>query len=126
MKRIFLTILFTALLLTIACQTSTEVKKDEHAGHSNTNSTAKETGAFSVEFTSAPEQIKSGEPTELILTIKNSNGETVKDLQIVHEKLIHLLIVSDDLAEFYHEHPEPQANGSFKVPFTFKNGGKFK
>ena len=39
---------------------------------------------------------------------------------------MHLLVVSDDLAEFNHIHPEPQTDGSYKVTFTFQNGGNFK
>jgi hypothetical protein len=46
--------------------------------------------------------------------------------QIVHENAMHLLIVSKDLAEFYHVHPEPSADGSYRVQHTFLNGGDFK
>jgi Cupredoxin-like domain len=127
MKRIFLLILAAILLFTISCQTNTEVKKDEHSNH-NVNKDVKIDPAnlFTADLKTNPAEVKAGEKIELSLTIKNANGETVKDFQIVHEKLLHLLIVSDDLAEFYHEHPEQQADGSFKVPFTFKNGGVFK
>jgi hypothetical protein len=126
MKKIFLIILTASVLFITACQTSTEVKKDDHAGHSNQDMTAKTTEDFLVEFNSNPAQFKAGEKTEMTFTVKNAKGETVQDFQIVHEKPLHLLIVSEDLVEFYHEHPELQSNGSFKVPFTFKNGGRFK
>ncbi len=126
MKKIFLSIIVTTVLFAIGCQTKTEIKKDEHAGHSNQNSATKQPAEVTAELKTAPAEIKAGEPTELSFTIKNPNGEVAKDLQIVHEKPLHLLIVSEDLAEFYHEHPTQQADGSFKVPFTFKNGGKFK
>lgn len=128
MRRL-LSILIASLLFAIGCQTKTEVKKDEHSEHTNQNTNqntaTKPTGVFTMEFKANPAEVKAGEKIELTFNIKNSKGETVEDLEVVHEKLIHLLIVSEDLAEFYHEHPEP-ANGIFKVPFTFKNGGKFK
>src|SRR5258706_16090686 len=102
MNKIFLSMLMAALLLTSSCQTSSEVKNYNRPRPSNTDSAGQPTGDFLVEFTSNPAQFKAGEPAELIFTIKNDKGETVKDFQIVHEKPIHLLIVSDDLAEFYH------------------------
>ncbi len=39
---------------------------------------------------------------------------------------MHLLIVSRDLAEFYHIHPEQQADGTYRVSHTFPNGGEYK
>lgn len=125
MKKIFL-FAIVSCLFTIGCQTSTEVKKDEHAEHSNQNTASKVAAGFTANFRTNPSEIKAGEPTELSFTIKNPKGETVESLQIVHEKPLHLLIVSEDLAEFYHEHPTQQSDKTFKVSFTFKNGGKYK
>jgi hypothetical protein len=82
--------------------------------------------AFSVEFKSEPAQIVAGMPADLIFRIKDKQGATVKDLQIVHEKPIHLIAVSTDLAEFYHIHPEVQGDGSCKVTHTFPNGGSYR
>ena len=81
---------------------------------------------FDVDFSSQPEQAQAGQPTTLTFTVKDQQGATVKDLQIVHEKPMHLLIVSKDLAEFYHVHPEPSADGSYRVTHTFPNGGDYK
>ncbi len=79
-----------------------------------------------VELTTNPPEVKKDEQVELSLTVKNPNGEIIKDLKIAHEKLMHLLVVSSDLSEFHHLHPELQADGSFKVPFAFAGGGKYK
>ncbi len=82
---------------------------------------------FRVDFKSEPGAIKAGTPATLILTVKDQLGATVKDLQVVHEKPMHLLIVSKDLAEFYHIHPEQQqADGSYRVSHVFPNGGDYK
>jgi plastocyanin len=81
---------------------------------------------FRVDFKSEPGAIKAGTPATLILTVKDQQGATVKDLQIVHEKPIHLLVVSNDLAEFCHIHPEQQADGSYRVSHVFPNGGDYK
>ncbi|MGB7070642.1 MAG: cupredoxin domain-containing protein [Pyrinomonadaceae bacterium] len=79
-----------------------------------------------VEFKTEPGQIRANESATLALTVKDSKGVVLKDLQVVHEKPMHLLIVSKDLAEFYHVHPEPSADGSYRVQHTFPNGGDYK
>lgn len=39
---------------------------------------------------------------------------------------MHLMVVSSDLAEFYHIHPEPVAGGIFRVSHVFQYGGNYK
>lgn len=82
--------------------------------------------AYRAEFATEPAQVKAGEPVTLSFTVKDAKGAAVRDLQVVHEKPMHLLVVSNDLAEFNHLHPEPQGDGSFKVTHTFPNGGAYK
>jgi len=81
---------------------------------------------FQVDFKSEPAEIKAGTPVLLSFTVKDKTGAIVKDLPIVHEKPMHLLIVSKDLAEFYHVHPEQSADGSYRVSHSFPNGGEYK
>jgi plastocyanin len=82
--------------------------------------------AYKVEFRTEPGQVRAGAPATLVFTVKDSKNAVVKDLQIVHEKPMHLLVVSKDLAEFDHVHPEPSSDGSYRVRHTFPNGGDFK
>ena len=82
--------------------------------------------AFKINFKSEPGTIQAGQPSTLSFTVKDKQGGVVKDLQIVHEKPMHLLVVSRDLAEFYHIHPEQSADGSYRVEHTFPNGGEYK
>ncbi|HKD99744.1 MAG TPA: hypothetical protein VKE69_01940, partial [Planctomycetota bacterium] len=53
------------------------------------------------------------------------DGKPVTDLEVVHEKLLHLLIVSDDLSWFAHEHPAIQPDASFTLKLAFPHGGDF-
>lgn len=92
---------------------------------SNTTTTNVER-AFKIDFKSEPGTIQAGQPATLAFTVKDKQGGVVKDLQIVHEKPMHLLVVSKDLAEFYHVHPEQSADGSYRVQHTFPNGGDYK
>jgi hypothetical protein len=71
------------------------------------------------------EAIAAGEPVTLRLTLKEPSGDTVTKVDTVHEKPLHLLIVSKDLSFFAHEHPTPQQDGTFTVAFTFPAGGDY-
>lgn len=82
--------------------------------------------AYRADFRSEPNEIKAGEPAALVFTVKDAQGNTVRDLPIVHEKPMHLLVTSSDLNEFYHIHPEPQADGTLRVEHTFPAGGDYK
>lgn len=47
-------------------------------------------------------------------------------LEYVHEKPIHMMVVSDDLADFAHIHPELTAAGDWQVPYTFPRSGRYR
>ena len=81
---------------------------------------------YTAKLKTNPASIESGKLVDLTFQIKNPKGENVSDLEIVHEKLMHLFMVSDDLSQYFHEHPVKQTDGTYKLPFTFPNGGKFK
>jgi plastocyanin len=92
----------------------------------NTPTTIDSHRTFRVDFKSEPGTIQAGQPATLSFTVKDQQGATVKDLQVVHEKPMHLLVVSRDLAEFYHVHPEQSVDGSYRVQHVFPNGGDYK
>ena len=100
--------------------------KNDVSTNTNTAVVSDTKKPFKVEFKSDPTTIQAGMTATLTFTVKNEQGTVVKDLQIVHEKPMHLLIVSKDLAEFYHIHPVPQADGSFSVQHIFPNGGEYR
>lgn len=92
----------------------------------NQNTIKMDVGTFKIDFRANPAEVEAGKNTDLLFTVKNGKGEIVRDLQIVHEKPMHLLVVSDDLDEFYHLHPEVQSDGVYKASFAFPNGGNYK
>lgn len=135
MKFILSIAIFTTLFWTLACNQAQMKSENElstdYVGSdkpaANTNSAdGKTNGAFTVEFKTEPEAVKANEPAALVFRVKNAKGETVKELPIVHEKPMHLLVVSEDLSEFYHIHPEPQTDGTYKVENIFPNGGNYR
>jgi len=74
----------------------------------------------------APKNPKAGEPVALEFAIKDFFGENTQAMDIVHEMPMHLMVVSSDLAEFYHIHPMPVAGGVFRVSHVFPHGGDYK
>jgi plastocyanin len=79
---------------------------------------------YTATFSNLPDVIKANEPAELRFEFANEAGESVRFLEKVHEKPLHLMIVSDDLQEFYHVHPE-MVTDYFSLEETFPHGGKY-
>ncbi len=116
--KITLLILFASILL--GCGNSGEHSDATH------KTDDKSTGVFTAEMSVSPTSVVSGQPVKLIFRIKDPKGETYSDLELDHEKNMHLYIVSDDLSQFNHEHPVKNADGTFEHTFTFPNGGQYK
>lgn len=138
MKRLFL--LFAVSIFSFACSQNANVNTNSSMNHDTMNHTTTNTNApmnhdemnhevekkdvdFKTEM--SPNTAQSGKETEFTFAVKDKNGSQVKDFKVVHEMKMHLIAVSEDLAEFEHLHPEPQADGSFKITHSFKHGGKF-
>jgi hypothetical protein len=83
------------------------------------------TGAFHAEF-DAPTVVEAGMPVQLRVAVKDVTGRNTGAMQIVHEKPIHLMIVSDDLADFDHVHPGLSDGDVFSVIHVFPHGGNYR
>jgi hypothetical protein len=64
-------------------------------------------------------------PTTLIFTIRDVRGRKIRYLEKTHEQPIHLIVVSTDLAEFAHIHPELQPDDTYRVAYSFPHGGTY-
>lgn len=56
-----------------------------------------------------------------------ANADTSKfvELQTLHDKKMHVIIVKKDLSLFYHVHPVLAKNGEYSIPFSFSYGGEY-
>lgn len=61
----------------------------------------------------------------LMFRVSDAQGQPIRHLQRVHEKPIHLIVVSKDLTEFEHIHPELTPNDEFEVTHKFAQGGHY-
>jgi plastocyanin len=65
------------------------------------------------------------EPVTMTIDIEDLKGASIAKFDTFQEKLMHLIIVSDDLSHFDHIHPTYQGNGRFVVQANFPKPGKY-
>lgn len=86
-----------------------------------------ESKEYPVRLTTKPKILKVGETTELHLHIESPiDGKQVKEYEVMHEKLYHLFVVSQDTTVFNHVHPELQPDGSFILNQKFPKAGMYR
>ena len=132
--------LVAALLLLGACAGPTGARMDHGGmGHGPATAATPSTQAVSqgtsqppspaarVELATSPATVEARQPTELTLTVRDTaSGAPLTDLQVDHARLLHLVIVSDDLATFDHVHPLPVGDGVFRISHTFPSAGPYR
>jgi ssDNA-binding Zn-finger/Zn-ribbon topoisomerase 1 len=84
-------------------------------------------GAYRLAVTQSPPAPKPGERVRLNFVVTHpETGARVRDFVLNHEKLFHLFIVSADMNEYQHIHPELDADGSFKVETSLPRAGLYR
>jgi putative copper export protein len=80
-----------------------------------------------------PAGIIAGTPALMTVRIKAPDGTAFKGITVIHERLLHAVIISKDLGFFAHIHPEDTGpvtsemvkNASFPLLFTFPRPGDY-
>lgn len=84
-------------------------------------------GAYGLKVISSPLKPKAGETVRLNFIISHpQTGARVRNYVVNHEKLFHLFIVSEDMNEYQHIHPQLEPDGSFKVETALPRAGRYK
>ena len=82
---------------------------------------------FAAKITTNPKAIRPGLATAMTFEIVNpATRKRVTDYEVVHEKLFHLFLVSQDLRYFAHEHPVLEKNGEFHFKWKFPEPGMYR
>jgi hypothetical protein len=82
---------------------------------------------YPLELKIAPKVFQAGDKVRLTFRITDPrNGKTVDHFEIVHDKLFHMFIASQDLEFFMHQHPVPQQDGTFHFDMTFPKPGLYR
>ncbi len=80
-----------------------------------------------------PEKLIAGNPETIVISLKDQAGKPLEDLAVHHDRLIHVVIASQDFTVFAHIHPEDfgpiteemKKSGRYPVRFTFPKGGRY-
>lgn len=96
-------------------------KTDEYTTHTANNQEEKKShkehanhGANEVSEVTPKVSYANGETT---IELKDKN-DNVPELEVSHEKLMHLIVVSSDLKEYHHLHPEEKNKGVYTQKFN--------
>jgi len=82
---------------------------------------------YPLEVSQSPAKLMPGQTAELTFRVIDPNtSQPVGSFEIVHEKLIHLFIVSENLEFFTHVHPEIQPDKSFHLSVELPYGGMYR
>lgn len=79
-------------------------------------------------FRLATQQIPTaaGQQSELSFRVSGPSGAPQTRFEEVHEKLMHVFVVRQDLNDFYHIHPTMAPDGTWSVPLTLRRPGPYR
>ncbi len=82
---------------------------------------------YPLEITFRPPVFRAGEKVQIHFRMADPvTGKTVNHYEVVHEKLFHMFLVSQDLQYFVHDHPVLQPNGTFDYEEIFPKPGMYR
>jgi len=82
---------------------------------------------FHLDLSVTPRAFKPDQNVQLKFAVHDPwKDREVTHFQIVHEKLFHMFIVSQDLKYFVHDHPVFQTDGDFTYNYAFPEGGMYR
>ncbi|HWO96269.1 MAG TPA: hypothetical protein VNM45_08035 [Bacillus sp. (in: firmicutes)] len=85
--------------------------EDQHGDHGGDGTTASEVVA-NIEVSNK----------EMNISLQDQQGNAVEELEVNHEKLLHLIVVDDHLEKYVHLHPEQTGPGEFTINHSLPNG----
>ncbi|HZG76770.1 MAG TPA: hypothetical protein VEZ72_13045 [Paenibacillus sp.] len=94
--------------------------------HAHHGSAAESTYAAKKAVFALPDVVRPGEAAPLAILLRNDAGEVIETFDVNHEKLMHLIVVSEDLSHFEHRHPAYDGQGTFRDELAFPAGGRYK
>jgi hypothetical protein len=81
---------------------------------------------FQAMFMLSNEKPQPNQDTSITIHIQDKNGQPIDKFDIVHEKQLHLIVVSKDLSFFNHIHPDYKGKGEFTITTQFPASGQYE
>lgn len=134
MKKVTIAIFLTAALLTACGKSGSSMDHSSHsgttqgdkAGMDHSGMAKEQEGNVQAQFKLSTDKPQPNQDTTIAIKIQDKNGKPIDKLDTVHEKQMHVIIVSKDLTFFNHIHPDNKGNGEFTVTTQFPTAGEFK
>ena len=82
---------------------------------------------YPLEISTTPPVLQPGSDARLTFRVEDPRSrEPVTEYEVIHEKLYHVFLVSQDLSFFVHTHPEPQRDASLQLNMIFPKPGMYR
>ncbi len=127
-----------ALLMVLALLCAAMLRHDvpalhySHGGHGHAHHPAQGSAPV-VSLETEPSTINAGSPVKITVRMKDPGGRPLQGLAISHERILHMLIIGQDMRSFAHIHPEDAGpitgemlkKAVFPLRFTFPKAGEY-
>ncbi|WP_096595206.1 hypothetical protein [Calothrix sp. NIES-2098] len=101
------------------------MSETHHGEHSTSSAVHGEKKALTQAKLKVSSNITANKSIPILIYIQDLNGKAIAKFDTFQEKLMHLIIVSDDLQFFSHLHPIYKNNGQFEVEASFPQAGGY-
>ena len=86
-----------------------------------------------IDLETTPEHISAHTPATLRFSLRDREGKTLSGITVSHERILHVIVVSEDFTVFAHLHPEdfgavtPEMiqDARFSVNYSFPKAGRY-
>jgi hypothetical protein len=103
-------------------ETASSAPVDQHS-HARGDGTISTIQGVTLEVES--QEISAGKNSNIRFRISRG-GDSITDFVTAHEKLLHMVIVRDDLTNYQHLHPELGSDGYFTTSVKFATAGNYR
>ena len=82
---------------------------------------------YRLEFQTVPPVVQADRKIALLFKVVHpATGEQVKKFELVHDRPYHVFVISQDMNQFFHIHPEQRPDGTWAVDVTLPQPGYYK
>ena len=82
---------------------------------------------YQLDLATTPRAPRPGTTTMLEFRVRHpKTGQLIRDFELVHERIFHAFLISQDLVFFIHAHPDRTPDGGFKLPVVLPGPGLYR
>lgn len=102
-------------------------QRDDHAGaHAVSAPRGLATAADGMRLDLLTPELARGRTQALRFRVLGDHDRPVRELDVAHERRMHVIVVRRDLAAFQHLHPQMDADGAWSVPLRLDRAGAYR